>query len=178
MVHVVILHLIDENALEITIQLDGKIGQQAGQPKMKVLGETNVDLESGTHKLIEKLSQEKDSPDDFYGFMYDTNNDASISGKSSDHFGWGWPEMDSLVIEVDWQDDPFHETKDLFVGLDQAIQVAEEVIEMANDQAEALSDQEVADDCLDDEQVEERRPSKMIKVTQEEMVKDEKPNKG
>nr|GEV36779.1 hypothetical protein [Tanacetum cinerariifolium] len=48
-------------------------------------------------------------------------------------------------------------------------EVAEEVIEMANDQAEALSDQEVADDCLDDEQVEERRPSKRIRVTQEEM---------
>ncbi|GJV31068.1 hypothetical protein Tco_1391468 [Tanacetum coccineum] len=168
-----------------------------------VLGEINVELESVTHKVIEKLSQEKysqeealkefnltldnvleklsqekDSPDDFYGFMYDTNNDASISGKSSDHFGWDWPEMDSLVIEVDWQDDPFHETKDLFVGLDQAIQVAEEVIEMANDQAEALSDQEVADNCLHVEHVEERRPSKRIRVTQEEMVKDEKPKKG
>nr|GEU32116.1 hypothetical protein [Tanacetum cinerariifolium] len=57
-------------------------------------------------------------------------------------------------------------------------EVAEEVIEMANDQAEALSDQEVADDCLDDEQVEERRPSKRIRVTQEEMVKDEKLKKG
>ncbi|GKF76829.1 hypothetical protein Tco_0229299 [Tanacetum coccineum] len=44
--------------------------------------------------------------------------------------------------------------------------VVEEVIEMANDQAEALSDQEVADECLDDEQVEERRPSKRIRVTQ------------
>ncbi|GJY76537.1 hypothetical protein Tco_0481653 [Tanacetum coccineum] len=36
---------------------------------------------------------------------------------------------------------------------------------MANDQAEALSDQEVADECLDGEHVEERRLSKRIRVT-------------
>ncbi|GKC90321.1 hypothetical protein Tco_1150970 [Tanacetum coccineum] len=113
--------------------------------KIKVLGKINVKLESGTNKLIaklnqekdseeealeefnstldnvlEKLSQEKDSPYDFYGFMYDTDDDASISGKY----------------------------------------------------------QEVADDCLDDEQVKERRPSKRIRVTQEKMVKDKKPKKG
>ncbi|GKB49825.1 hypothetical protein Tco_0900578 [Tanacetum coccineum] len=56
--------------------------------------------------------------------------------------------------------------------------VTKEVIEMANNQAEALSDQEVADECLDDKQIKERRPSKRIRVTQEEMVKDEKPKKG
>ncbi|GJU62301.1 hypothetical protein Tco_1244136 [Tanacetum coccineum] len=58
------------------------------------------------------------------------------------------------------------------------VHVAEEVIEMTNDQAEALSDQEVDDGYLDDEQVKERRLSKRIRVTQEEMVKDEKPKKG
>nr|GEU66683.1 hypothetical protein [Tanacetum cinerariifolium] len=113
------------------------------------------------------------------------------------------PKKDSSSTEVDWQDDPLHETKDFFVRLDQSIQVvvvqnnvqqevagkvvlyppvleevAKEVMEMANDQAEALSDQEVADDCLDDEQVEEKRPSKRIRVTQEEMVKNEKTKKG
>ncbi|GJT39361.1 hypothetical protein Tco_0939226, partial [Tanacetum coccineum] len=52
------------------------------------------------------------------------------------------------------------------------------VIEMANDQAEVLSsDKEVTDECLDDEQVEESRPSKRIRVTQEEMIKDKKPKK-
>nr|GEY11051.1 hypothetical protein [Tanacetum cinerariifolium] len=57
--------------------------------------------------------------------------------------------------------------------------VAEEVIEMANDQAVALSsDQEVTDECLDDEQVKEIRPSKRIRVTQEEMVNEKKPKKG
>ncbi|GKD44216.1 hypothetical protein Tco_1268861, partial [Tanacetum coccineum] len=47
-------------------------------------------------------------------------------------------------------------------------EVAKEVMEMANDQAKELSDQEVADDCLDDEHVEERRPIKRIKDTQGE----------
>ncbi|GJY15763.1 hypothetical protein Tco_0386185 [Tanacetum coccineum] len=96
--------------------------------------------------VLEKLSQEKDSPYDFSGFMYDTDDDASIS---------------VVVVQNN-----VHE------------EVAEEVIEMANDQAEALSDQEVTDECLDDEHVEERRPSKKIRVTQEEMVKDERPKKG
>ncbi|GJY30825.1 hypothetical protein Tco_0414320 [Tanacetum coccineum] len=119
----------------------------------------------------------KRKSNDLYGFMYDIDDDASISEKSCEHFGWDWPEKDSLGTEVDWQFDPLHETEDFFVGLDQPIQVvvvqnnvhehvAEEVIEMANDQAEALSDQEVVDECLDDEQVEERSPSKRIKVTQ------------
>ncbi|GKE85103.1 hypothetical protein Tco_1558845 [Tanacetum coccineum] len=30
---------------------------------------------------------------------------------------------DSPGTKVDWKDDPFHETEDLFVGLDQAIHV-------------------------------------------------------
>ncbi|GKG33447.1 hypothetical protein Tco_0433606, partial [Tanacetum coccineum] len=106
-------------------------------------------------------------------------------------FWLGWPKKNSLGTEVDWQNDPLYETEDFFVGLDQSIQilvvqnkfqqevagevvfyppvheeVAKEVMEIANDQAEELSDQEVADDCLDDEHVEERRPSKRIEVTQ------------
>ncbi|GJR71979.1 hypothetical protein Tco_0084344 [Tanacetum coccineum] len=125
--------------------------------EIKVLGEINVELESGTNKLIEKLSQEKD------------NDDASISGKSSEHFGWDCPEKDSPCIEV---------AGDVVFYLPVHEEVAEEVTEMVNDQAEALSDQEVADDCLNDKQVEERRPSKRIRVTQEEMFKDEKPKKA
>ncbi|GJS09261.1 hypothetical protein Tco_0366057 [Tanacetum coccineum] len=177
--------------------------QEALKNEIKVLGEVNVELESGSKKLrenlrqeedikeeafeefsstldnvLEKLSQENESPDDFYGLMYDTDDDASISGKSCEHFGWDW---DSPGTEVDWQDDPLHETEDLFVGLDQPIQlvvsqnniykgVIEEVIEMANGQVEALSsDKEVTDECLDDEQVGESRPSKKIRVTKEEM---------
>ncbi|GJU00323.1 hypothetical protein Tco_1110661 [Tanacetum coccineum] len=127
---------------------------------------------------------------------------ASISGKSSAFFCWDGPELDSPVTKVDWQEDSYHEIKDLFAELDQANEdvvvqnnvpqevarevvfnpviyeeVAQEVVEMANDQDETLSNQEVADDSLDDEEVEEGRPSKRIIVTHEEMVKDEKPKK-
>ncbi|GJW57035.1 hypothetical protein Tco_0103766 [Tanacetum coccineum] len=165
--------------------------------EIKVLGEVNVELKFGSKKLrkklsqeedtedeafeefsstldnvLEKLSQENESPDDFYGLMYDTDDDISISRKSCEHFGWDWPENDSPGTEVDWQDDPLHETEDFFVGLDQPIQVvvaqnnvheevAKEVIEMANDQVEVLSsDQEVTDECLDDEHVEEENQAK------------------
>ncbi|GJW83482.1 hypothetical protein Tco_0156627 [Tanacetum coccineum] len=96
---------------------------------------------------------------------------------------------DSPSTKVDWQDDPFHETEDLFVGLDQAIhvvvvqnnvqqEVAKEVMEMDNDQAKELSDQEVANDCLDDKQVKERRPSKRIKDTQGEWSRMKSQKKG
>ncbi|GJS66114.1 hypothetical protein Tco_0680678 [Tanacetum coccineum] len=104
--------------------------------EIKVLGEINVELESSPNKLIEKLSQKKTVQMTFIVFMYDMDDDASISEKSS-------------------------ETEDFFVGLDQSIHivviqnkvhedVGEDVMEMANDQAKALSDQEVVDDCLDD----------------------------
>nr|GEW13569.1 hypothetical protein [Tanacetum cinerariifolium] len=91
--------------------------------EIKVLGKVNMELESGSKKLkeklskeedteeeafkefsltldniLEKLSQENESPDDFYGLMYDTYDDASISGKSCEHFGW---DSDSLGTEVD-----------------------------------------------------------------------------
>nr|GEX29930.1 reverse transcriptase domain-containing protein [Tanacetum cinerariifolium] len=91
--------------------------------EIKVLREVNVELESGTKKLreklsqeedseeesleefnskldnvLKKLSQEKDSPNDFYGFIF-------------------------YVLKVDWKDDPLHETEDFFVRLDQSIQM-------------------------------------------------------
>ncbi|GJV64366.1 hypothetical protein Tco_1475194 [Tanacetum coccineum] len=125
-----------------------------GEDEIKFLVDIDIELQSGTDKLIEKLSQEKDSqeeavgefnstldnivemlsqekdsPDDFYGFMYDTDDNASIS-------------------------------------------------DQANDQDEALFDQEVADESFNDEEVEQARPSKWIRVTQEEIIKDEKAKKG
>ncbi|GJS79045.1 hypothetical protein Tco_0728926 [Tanacetum coccineum] len=104
---------------------------------------------------LEKLSQENESPDDFYGLMYDTDDDARISGKSCEHFGWDWDSPDQPIQLVVAQNNVHEE-------------VVEEVIEMANDQAEALSsDKKVTDKCLDDEHVKERRPSKRIRVTQE-----------
>ncbi|GJZ24258.1 hypothetical protein Tco_0561717 [Tanacetum coccineum] len=168
--------------------------------EIKVLGEVNVELESDTKKLRDKLSQDEDSQEkaleEFNSTLDNILEELRQEKDSPDDFM-------VLCIEVDWQDDPLHETKDFFVGLDQSIHViivqnnvqqevagevvlyppvhedvAKEVIEMANDHAEGLSDQEVADECLDDEQVKERRPSKRIRFIQEEMVKDEKPKKG
>nr|GEX99638.1 hypothetical protein [Tanacetum cinerariifolium] len=172
--------------------------------EIKVLGEVNVELEFDSKKLREKLSQEedteeealqefnstmangleklsheKDSADDFYGFMYDKDDDASISGKSCEHFGWDWPEKDSPGTEFDWQNDPLHENEDFFVGLDQPIQVVavqnnfhEEVIEMDNDQAEALSsDREVTDECLDDEQVEKEDQARGLESTKKRWLR-------
>nr|GEX69040.1 hypothetical protein [Tanacetum cinerariifolium] len=128
-----------------------------GDDAIKVLEKINDELQFDTHKLIEKLIQEKDSQEealgefnstlenvikklcqekdnhnDFYGFMYDTDDDASIS--------------------------------DIFVELDQ--------------EDEDVVDQEVANDSLDDDEVERGRASKRIIVTQEEMVKDENAKKG
>nr|GEY91362.1 hypothetical protein [Tanacetum cinerariifolium] len=141
--------------------------------EIKVLGEVNVKLESGSKKLREKLRQEEDTEEQaFEEFSLTLDN---VLEKLS---------QENESTEVDWQDDPLHKTEDLFVRLDQPIQlvvsqinvhegVAEEVIEMANDQVEALSsDKEVTGECLDDEQVGKSRLSKRIRVTKEEMVKD------
>nr|GEV04431.1 hypothetical protein [Tanacetum cinerariifolium] len=154
---------------------------------IKVLEKVNVKLESGSKKLrqeedteeeafkefsstldniLEKLSQENESPYDFYVLMYDTDDDASISGKLCEHFGWDWDSPDQPIKLVVSQNN-------VHKG------VAKEVIEMANDQSEALSsDKEVTDKCLDNEQVGESRPSKRIRVIKEEMVKDQKSKKA
>ncbi|GJX71145.1 hypothetical protein Tco_1040532 [Tanacetum coccineum] len=102
-----------------------------GDDEIKVLGEINIELESRTHKPIEKLSQEKDSQEEALEEFNSTLENVAREVVSS-----------PLVYE----------------------EVAKEVMEMANDQDEALSDQEVADDSLDDEHVEEIRPSKKIRV--------------
>ncbi|GJZ10928.1 hypothetical protein Tco_0545687 [Tanacetum coccineum] len=130
-----------------------------GDDEIKVLVEINAESES------EKLSQEKDSPDDFYGFIYDTDDDASISDQATE----------AVVVQNNVQQEV---SREVVFNLVVYEEVAEEVVEMANDQDEALSDQEVANDSLDDEHVEEGRPRKRIRVTLEDIVKDEKPKKG
>nr|GEY64175.1 hypothetical protein [Tanacetum cinerariifolium] len=124
-------------------------------------------------KLREKLRQEEDTEEQAFEEFSSTLD--NVLEKLS---------QENKSTEVDWQDDPLHETEDLFVRLDQPIQlvvsqinvhegVAEEVIEMANDQVEALSsDKEVTDECLYDEQFGKSRLSKRIRVTKEKMVKD------
>nr|GEU93128.1 hypothetical protein [Tanacetum cinerariifolium] len=48
---------------------------QENDSQEEALGEFNSTLEN----VIKKLCQEKDNPNDFYGFMYKTDDDASIS---------------------------------------------------------------------------------------------------
>ncbi|GKB48420.1 hypothetical protein Tco_0899173 [Tanacetum coccineum] len=84
----------------VTKKLREKLSQEEDSEE-EALEEFNLTLDN----LLEKLSQEKDSPDDLYGFMSDIDDDASISEKSCEHFGWDWPEKDSLGTEVDWQFD-------------------------------------------------------------------------
>ncbi|GJY12450.1 hypothetical protein Tco_0381759 [Tanacetum coccineum] len=149
------------------------------EDEIKVLGEIKIELESGTHKVIEKLSQEKVSQqealekfkwtvvrDHEINVLVDVNMELESGSKKLREKLRQEEDIEEHAFEefteVDWKDDHLHETEDLFVGLDQPIQlvvsqnnvhkgVAEEVIEMANDQAEALSsDKEVTDECLDD----------------------------
>ncbi|GJU47740.1 hypothetical protein Tco_1217295 [Tanacetum coccineum] len=130
--------------------------------EIKVLREINVELKSGTNKIRTKLSQEEDSEEEAIKEFNSTLDNV----------------LEKLSQDKDSPNDFMRLLERLFFYLPVHEDVAKEAIEMANDQAEALSDQEVANECLDDEQVEEIRPSKRIIVTQEEIVKDEKPKKG
>ncbi|GJR75695.1 hypothetical protein Tco_0088060 [Tanacetum coccineum] len=102
-----------------------------GDDEIKVLAEINVELQSGTDKLIKKLSQEKD------------NDDASISGKSSDFFGWDGLEMDSLDTEdvVVPNNVPQEVAGEVVFNPVVYEEVAEEDVEMANDHDKAIFDQ-------------------------------------
>ncbi|GJZ82323.1 hypothetical protein Tco_0647496 [Tanacetum coccineum] len=120
--------------------------------EIKVLGEVNVELESGSKKLGEKLRQEEDTEEkDFEEFSLTLDN---VLEKLS---------QENKSTEFDWQDDPLHETEDLFVGLDQPIHL----VVAQNNVHERVA-----------EEVGESRPSKRIRVTQEEMVKDQKSKKA
>ncbi|GJT72166.1 hypothetical protein Tco_1031452 [Tanacetum coccineum] len=99
--------------------------------------------------MIENLSQEKDSQEDALGEFNSTIDNI----------------IEKLSEEKDSPDDFYgflYDTDDD----DASISVVyEEVVEMASDQDEALFDQEVADDSLDDEEVEQGKPIKRIRVT-------------
>nr|GEZ36490.1 hypothetical protein [Tanacetum cinerariifolium] len=57
------------------------------KPEKDSQEEAIEEFNSTPDNVLEKLKHEKDSPCDFYVYMYDTDDDASISGKSSGHFG-------------------------------------------------------------------------------------------
>nr|GEZ71414.1 hypothetical protein [Tanacetum cinerariifolium] len=141
--------------------------------EIKVLGKINPELQYGTYKVIENLSHEKVSQQKaIEKFKWKVVHDHESSMQDS-----------NLRLRGDKPYSFFaSKGKPPRRGLNPrplAPEVAEEIIKMANDHAEELSsDQVVTDNCLDDEHVEERRPSKRIRVTQEEMVNDKKPKKG
>ncbi|GKB42829.1 hypothetical protein Tco_0887771 [Tanacetum coccineum] len=169
--------------------------------EIKVLWEIKIELEFSTHTVIKKLSQEKVSPQEAlekFKLTVVCDHEIKVLGEVNVELESGSKKLrKKLRQEEDTEEqafeefnDPLHETEDLFVRLDQPIQlvvsqnnvhegVAEEVIEIANDQAEALSsDKKVTDECLDDEQVGKSRPSKRIRATKEEIIKDQKSKKA
>ncbi|GKF45746.1 hypothetical protein Tco_0135548, partial [Tanacetum coccineum] len=152
--------------------------------EVKVLGEINLKLQSGTHKVIEKLSQEKHSQQEEalekFKWKVVRDHEIKVLGEVNVELESDSKKLkEKLSQEEDTKEEAFEEfsaTLDNVLVAQNNVheEVAEEVIEMANDQAEALSsDKEVTDECLDDEHVEERRPSKRIRVTKKEIVKDE-----
>ncbi|GJR20546.1 hypothetical protein Tco_0969073 [Tanacetum coccineum] len=119
--------------------------------EIKVLREINLELQSDTHKVIEKLSQEKVSQEEAlkiikwkvareHGYSYreicgdEVNEGVRVLESSCEHLG-------GIGFTMYWKliGKRTHNKKLRLLLLD----VAEEVIEMANDQAEALSDQQL-----------------------------------
>ncbi|GJS53090.1 hypothetical protein Tco_0626452 [Tanacetum coccineum] len=91
--------------------------------EIKVLGEINLDLQSGPHKLIEKLSQEKVSQEEaLEQFKSMVKRDDEIK---------------VVVVQNNVQQEI---AGDVVFYPSVHEDVIEEVIEIANDQAEALSD--------------------------------------
>ncbi|GKA49365.1 hypothetical protein Tco_0742438 [Tanacetum coccineum] len=132
------------------------------------------DLQSGTHKVIEKLSHEKVSQQEAlekFKWKVVRDHEIKVLGEVNVELESDSKKLkEKLSQEEDTKEEAFEEfsaTLDNVLVAQNNVheEVAEEVIEMANDQAEALSsDKEVTDECLDDEHVEERRPSKRIRT--------------
>nr|GEZ97123.1 hypothetical protein [Tanacetum cinerariifolium] len=79
--------------------------------EIKVLREINLELHSGTHKVIEKLSQEKVSQQEaLEKFKWNVVRDHKIKVLGEVNV-----ELESGSTEVDWQDDTLHESEDFFL---------------------------------------------------------------
>ncbi|GKC44633.1 hypothetical protein Tco_1062355, partial [Tanacetum coccineum] len=96
-----------------------------------------VDFEQGMDDLDFEQEMEK-------LLYYDTDDGASISGKSRDVPTWFSDEDVNQGIDVEWQDDPYHnvdepeEISDMFADLDQALDELDQIIE-AQDVSELFS---------------------------------------
>nr|GEY52508.1 hypothetical protein [Tanacetum cinerariifolium] len=145
--------------------------------EIKILGEIKIELESGTHKVIEKLSQEKVSQQEAlekFKWTIVRDHEIKVLGEVNAELEKIRVQMTFYGLMYDTDDDAIISEKSCehFDWDWDSPGVVEEVIEMANDQAKTLSsDKEVTNECLDDEQVEKSRPSKRIRVMKEEMVK-------
>nr|GEV48295.1 hypothetical protein [Tanacetum cinerariifolium] len=136
-----------------------------GKDEIKLLVDIDIELQFGIDKLIRCLARKKDSPDEFYGFMYDTDDNASISGKSSDFL---------VEMGLRW----IHKILKLIGKMIHTMKLKTYLLDQANDQDEALFDQEVVDESFNDEEIEQGRPIKWIRVSKEEIIKDEKTKNG
>ncbi|GKF19942.1 hypothetical protein Tco_0068580 [Tanacetum coccineum] len=143
--------------------------------EINVLGEINVELESGTHKLIEKLSQEKVSQEEAlekFNSMVERDDDINVLGEINVKIESDTNKLiEKLTQEKDSQEEAFEEfnsTLDNIVVVQNNVpqEVAGEVVFYPPVHEEV------------DVEVKERRPSKRIRVTQEKMIKDEKSKKG
>ncbi|GJU63690.1 hypothetical protein Tco_1245525 [Tanacetum coccineum] len=126
-----LLEEIDFKLVYGTEIMKGKLSQEKISQE-EVVGELNETFDN----IIEKLSQDHvEMPSEVVeqrmndhvhneidGVIYDTNIDASISGKEGDLETWMWDEMDQRDNEFDWKQDTYHgddevvEILDLFVG--------------------------------------------------------------
>ncbi|GJX60455.1 hypothetical protein Tco_0561722 [Tanacetum coccineum] len=120
--------------------------------EIKVLGEINLKLQSDTHKVIEKIIQEKVSQEEAlekFKWKVERDHEIKVLGEVNVELESGTKKLreklsqeeddledisgkscepfswdwDSPGTEVNWQNDLLHETKDFFVRLDQSIQV-------------------------------------------------------
>ncbi|GJR79357.1 hypothetical protein Tco_0150142 [Tanacetum coccineum] len=129
--------------------------------EIKVLGEIKIELESGTHKVIEKLSQEKVSQQEAlekFKWTVVRDHEIKVLGEVNVELDSGSKKLrEKLSQEKDTKEEAFKEFSSTL----------DNILEKLSQENEKVA-----------EEVKERRPSKRIRVTQEEMVKDEKPKKG
>nr|GEY95177.1 hypothetical protein [Tanacetum cinerariifolium] len=126
-----LLEEIDFELVYVTEIMKWKLSQEKLSQE-EVIGELNETFDNIIDKLIqdhvempsEAVEQRMNDHvhDEIDGVIYDTNVDASISGKEGDLETWMWDEMDQRDNEFDWKQDTYHgddevvEILDLFVG--------------------------------------------------------------
>ncbi|GJT40313.1 hypothetical protein Tco_0940178 [Tanacetum coccineum] len=109
---------------------DGVVNEVEKEEKLLLWhGLTNCDDELFPPWSIESMDELVHEEMD--GVMYDTHEDASISGMEGDLERWIEDDVFQQENEVDWQHDPYHgleeEPIDMFVELDELVEWGEVV---------------------------------------------------